>query len=93
MWNATSKLELPIILKEDNEDILSIIFELNGIILYSASKNKTIKAWNIETHSLIATLYGHKDWVSCLTFNNNETILFSGSWDRQIILWDVETKT
>ena len=72
-----------------NDSILCLLFESNGIILYSGLKDKTIKVWNTEINTLIATLEGHDDWVTCLAFNNNETLLFSCSWDGKIIVWDV----
>ena len=63
------------------------------MILYSASKDKTINVWDMDIYNLIATLEGHEDWVTSLTFNNDETTLFSSSYDGKIILWDLETNT
>ena len=31
------------------------------MILYSASKDKTIKVWDMDIYKLIATLEGHED--------------------------------
>ena len=41
--------------------VLCVLFKSNGIILYSASKDKTIKAWDMDIYNLIATLEGHED--------------------------------
>ena len=47
----------------------------------------TIKLWNVETKTEIATL--HSSGVHSVAFNTNG----SGSYDRTIKLWNVETKT
>ena len=59
----------------------------------SASEDKTIKVWNTETQTLIATLEGHTGFVTSLSFNINGELLASAAWDGQIKLWNIETKS
>ena len=47
----------------------------------------TIKIWNWEEGSCIATLSGNKHWVKCLCQLSNGYIL-SGSHDNLIKIWD-----
>ena len=49
--------------------------------------NMTIKIWNWENASCIATLTGNKHWVKCLCQLSNGYIL-SGSHDNLIKIWD-----
>jgi len=62
-----------------------------GTILASVSSNSTIKLWNLETKTEIATLKGHYKSVNSVAFNNTGTILASGSNDNTIKLWNLET--
>ena len=61
------------------------------MILGSASDDKKVKLWNIETKQLIVAFEGHKDFVKSLAFNINESLLASGSWDGSIKIWNIKT--
>ena len=50
-----------------------------GTLLASGSSDETIKLWNLETKTEIATLEGHEDYVTSVAFNHNGTLLASGS--------------
>ena len=71
---------------------MSVAFNTNGTIVASGSRDYTLKLWNIETKTEIATLEGHSSYVNSVAFNTNGTILVSGSRDKTIKLWNVETK-
>ena len=59
--------------------MFSVAFNTNGTILASGSYDRTIKLWNVETKTEIATLKGHSNSVFSVAFNTNGTILASGS--------------
>ena len=44
-------------------------------VLYSGSKDETIRAWSLDTNECITALQGHTDLVNCLVVHNN--ILYS----------------
>ena len=54
--------------------------------------DNTVKLWNIESKTEIATLKGHSNYIYTVAFNPNGSILASGSMDKTIKLWNVETK-
>ena len=66
--------------------MFSVAFNVNGTILASGSSDLTIKLWNVETKTEIATLKGHIHYVNSVAFNTKGTILASGSDDKTIKL-------
>ena len=60
-------------------------------ILASASSDKTIKLWDVQTGKEMKTLFGHSLGVTCVTFSPKDgAILASTSFDHTIKLWDVK---
>ena len=58
--------------------------------LASGSEDGTIRIWNLNTNSLIKTLYGHTNKVRCLEALEDDNYLASGSEDTIIIIWNVD---
>ena len=75
------------------DSILSIAFNNEGTLLASGSADRTIKLWNVESRTEVATLEGHSDYVNSVAFNSEGTLLASGSDDKTIKLWNVESRT
>ena len=90
MWNLKMKL---LHLRDILNFVNSVAFNNTGTILASGSDDKTIKLWNVESQTEIATLMGHSSSIYSVAFNNTGTILASGSNDITIKLWNVESKT
>lgn len=60
--------------------------------LFSASYDKTIKCWNLEDGSCVATLEGHADGVNSIV-RLNGTQFATGSNDRTVKIWNIDTLT
>lgn len=57
----------------------------------SASRDKTIKIWNVGNGSCILTLTGHDNWVRGLAFHHSGKFLYSCSDDKSLRVWDLST--
>lgn len=83
---------LPVSVLEGHKgEITDIHMVPNTSTLISASKDKTIKIWDINTNECIRTLEGHDDWVRFLTLSPDGTRLFSCSDDWNVRAWNFDT--
>ncbi|WP_026082721.1 WD40 repeat domain-containing protein [Mastigocladopsis repens] len=71
--------------------VCSLAVSLDGKILVSGSRDKTIKLWHLETGELLNTLNGHTDGVYAITLSPNGQMIASSSADKTIKLWHLET--
>ena len=62
-------------------------------IAISFSYTNTVELWDVETHTNIATLEGHTNYIWSVAFSPDGTLFATGSEDNTVKLWDVETHT
>ncbi len=70
----------------------AIAINPQGSILASASEDKTIKLWNLETGQLIHTFFGHSAPVNAVAIAPDGRMLVSGSLDRKVIEWKLDKR-
>lgn len=59
--------------------------------LISASDDKMLRLWDVETGALLKNFRGHRQAVYCCTINPQGNIILSGSSDHSYRLWDLRT--
>lgn len=62
---------------------------LSGNLLASASRDKTIRVWDVTTGYCLRTLRGHGDWVRSLSPTVDGRFLLSTSSDQSARMWDL----
>lgn len=65
-------------------DVMSVSISESVRFFVSASRDKTVKVWNV-IGECVETLKGHNDWVSSVKCSPSDTsIAISASWDKSI---------
>jgi len=62
----------------------------SGKFLASASRDRSIKVWDVVTGQLLMTLLGHDNWVRAVIFHPNGKHLLSVSDDKSIRVWELK---
>jgi platelet-activating factor acetylhydrolase IB subunit alpha len=65
--------------------------KINKEYLISASRDKSIKIWDVYGSSCICTLLGHDNWVRSLVTHPNGKYIVSSSDDKNIIVWELKS--
>ena len=71
--------------------VLSCAFSKDGRLFVSASADKTLKIWDVQTGQCKCTLWGHSLGVTSCSFSPDGASVLSGSWDEKLKIWDAAT--
>lgn len=73
-------------------NVSSVAFMPRGDMLVSASRDKTIKMWQLDTGHNVFTYTGHTDWVRMVRVSDDGSMLASCSSDQTVRIWVVGQK-
>ena len=71
-------------LKGHQDQVLRVAFDPKGEILASASADKTLKLWDVQSGKLLRTLEGHTEEVWGVAFAPQGGMLASSSQDKTV---------
>ena len=74
-----------------HDGFITCLNKLSNDLLISASFDKTIKIWNLNSFECINELKGHLDRINNLELISNGNVIVSCSSDKSIKLWNIKT--
>lgn len=69
--------------------VMSLAFDPTGQFLASASNDRTVRIWRVQTRNTTAVLTGHNGPVNALAYSPDGLRLVTGGADGLLNLWDV----
>ncbi|NEP60998.1 MAG: protein kinase [Symploca sp. SIO2G7] len=79
-------------LTEHSQGVNAVAISPDGKTLVSASSDRTIKLWSLDTGELIDTINRHSEAVFCIAISPDGQTLVSGDYDYKIKVWNLETR-
>ena len=73
--------------------VFQVGFSPDGKLLATASRDNTMKLWDVRTRQQVGELRGHKLAVDTFAFAPDGRTLATGSYDNTIKLWDVASNS
>lgn len=73
-----------------SDKVMAVAFSPDGKLLASASADKSVILWEVESGKKLRTLTGHTKGVTGVAFSPDGKMVLSGSADTTARLWDTE---
>jgi WD40 repeat protein len=83
--------EMSIFPRSHSNGINSAVYNFDGKKILSASFDRTIKEWDVESGQCLKTFTGHEEMVRSACYRGDGKKILSASEDKFIKEWDVES--
>lgn len=90
VWDVADEYKCVRTLHGHDHCVSSVSF-LGSDKLVSASRDKTIRIWELSTGFCIKTITGHAEWVRSVNVSEDSRLLCTGSNDQSVRVWDASS--
>lgn len=74
------------IYKGHTNDVTQV--QVLGKVMFSSSRDGSVKSWDVESGGIITDFKGHTDWIE--SFKVVHSTLYTGSFDKTAKSWNVD---
>lgn len=92
LWDFQQTFECIKTMHGHDHNVSSVAFVPAGDFLLSASRDKTIKMWEVASGYCVKTYTGHREWVRMIRINVDGTLMASCSNDHSVRIWCINSK-
>ena len=91
LWYPGTSIKTKTI-KGHTSAVRSVEFSYDGRNILTASDDKSVKLWDIDTLKFKGSFIRHTNWVTSATMNSDSTLVASGGEDKKVMVWDSEKR-
>jgi WD40 repeat protein len=94
VWHSLPDLPHPALVRTlsgHTSGVIGCAFSPDSRAIISASRDKTLKAWDAKIGVERFTLSGHADSVAGCAISADDSYIVSASWDKTLKVWDAKT--
>lgn len=79
------------VLEGHTDEVCSVAWSPNGLVLGSASRDSTVKTWDVNARKVLKTFTGHTEDLFAVAWSPDGRILTSGGRDTTVRNWDADS--
>ncbi|ORY31121.1 dynein regulator [Rhizoclosmatium globosum] len=91
LWDLQNDWKCIRTLQGHDEVVSAVAFTPSGDFLVSASRDKTVKVWEVATGYCVRTIYGHEEWVRGVDVSEDGKFVASCGNDHNIVISDINS--
>lgn len=74
------------------DHVTALLFDPKGGVLFSGSKDRTVRMWDIVLREPLQTYIGHERRVSTMALSPDGSRLVTGGWDMTVKIWGLSSE-
>ncbi|KAG6862043.1 protein with putative role during mitosis [Termitomyces sp. Mi166 len=91
IWDSQNEWKNTKTFPGHDHSVSAVRFMPGDQYIVSASRDRTIRVFDIASTHLVRTISGHAEWVRCVVPSDDGKWLASGSKDHSVRIWDAQT--